>query len=136
MRGLAIWVLFHLNLSLLPTSLTHRTDDQLWDDPEEFRPERWLQHPDAPIFTYGLGYRMCAGSLLANRELYLVFIRMLNSLEIQKFDDVDVHPVRGNVDPTSLVSMPHRYNARFVPRAGPALEKVLREFKVVEGGYS
>jgi len=77
---------------------------------------------------------MCAGSLLANRELYLVFIRMINSFEIQKFDDVDCHPVRGNADPTSLVSMPKRYKAKFVPRKLSALEKALRDFKVVEQG--
>ena len=43
-------------------------DDEVWKDPEVFRVERWLEQPDAPLFTYGLGYRMCAGSLLANRE--------------------------------------------------------------------
>ncbi|KAF4635455.1 hypothetical protein G7Y89_g2638 [Cudoniella acicularis] len=107
-------------------------DSAVWDDPEEFRPERWLQHPDEPLFTYGLGYRMCAGSLLANRELYIVFIRMLNSFDIQKFDDVNVHPVKGNLDPTSLVSLPHRYRARFVPRKLEVLERALRDFKVVE----
>jgi 3-hydroxyphenylacetate 6-hydroxylase len=106
-------------------------DDAVWDDPNEFRPERWLEHPDAPMFTYGLGYRMCAGSLLANRELYIVFIRMLNSFEIRKFDDVDWHPVTGSADPTSLVSMPKRYKATFVPRKLTALEKVLEEFEVV-----
>ncbi|PMD24960.1 cytochrome P450 [Hyaloscypha hepaticicola] len=107
-------------------------DEAVWDDPNEFRPERWLENPDAPMFTYGLGYRMCAGSLLANRELYLVFIRMLNSFEIKKFDDVDCHPVRGASDPTSLVSMPKRYKARFVPRKMDALEKALEDFKVIE----
>jgi 3-hydroxyphenylacetate 6-hydroxylase len=107
-------------------------DEAVWDDPNEFRPERWLENPDAPMFTYGLGYRMCAGSLLANRELYLVFIRMLNSFEIQKYDDVDCHPVRGSADPTSLVSMPKRYKARFVPRKLDALENALGDFKVVE----
>ncbi len=75
---------------------------------------------------------MCAGSLLANRELYLVFIRMLNSFEIQKFDDVDCHPVSGSADPTSLVSMPKRYKARFVPRKLSALEKALEDFKVAD----
>src|ERR1700730_9869373 len=54
-------------------------DEAVWSDPETFRPERWLEQPDAPLFTYGLGYRMCAGSLLANREMYLIFMRMLNS---------------------------------------------------------
>ena len=84
-------------------------DSAVWSDPNSFRVERWLEQPDAPLFTYGLGYRMCAGSLLANRELYLVFMRMLNAFEILKVDDVDCHPVRGNADPTSLVSMPRRY---------------------------
>jgi cytochrome P450 len=57
------------------------TDSNVWRDPDAFRPERWLEQPDAPLFTYGLGYRMCAGSLLANRELYLTYMRMLNSFE-------------------------------------------------------
>lgn len=107
-------------------------DDEVWQDPEVFRPERWLEQPDAPMFTYGLGYRMCAGSLLANRELYIVFIRMLNSFEIQKFDDIDCHPVSGNSDPTSLVAMPRRYKTRFVPRDTQALERAMKDFKVVE----
>jgi 3-hydroxyphenylacetate 6-hydroxylase len=45
---------------------------------------------------------------------------------------VDCHPVRGASDPTSLVSMPNRYKARFVPRKMDALEKALKDFKVVE----
>lgn len=49
--------------------------------------------------TYGMGYRMCAGSMLANRELYLVFIRMINTFEIQEFDSVDCHPVTGASEP-------------------------------------
>jgi 3-hydroxyphenylacetate 6-hydroxylase len=74
---------------------------------------------------------MCAGSMLANRELYLVFLRMLNSFEIRKFDDVDCHPVTGSSDPTSLVAMPKRYKARFVPRQSKALERALKDFKIV-----
>lgn len=120
--------------SLTSPSLTSCADSAVWSDPEEFRPERWLEQPDAPLFTYGLGYRMCAGSLLANRELYLVFIRMLNAFEIEKFDDLDVHPVRGSSDPTSLVSMPKRYKAKFVPRKLEALDKAIMRFKVVEVG--
>jgi 3-hydroxyphenylacetate 6-hydroxylase len=84
------------------------------------------------MFTYGLGYRMCAGSMLANRELYLVFCRMLNTFEIQQADNVDCHPLSGNSDPTSLVAMPHRYKAKFIPRDKNTLEKVLRDFKPVE----
>jgi 3-hydroxyphenylacetate 6-hydroxylase len=91
-----------------------------------------LEKLDAPIFTYGVGYRMCAGSLLANRELYLLFIRMLNAFKIDKYDDVDHHPISGNMDPTSLVAMPKRYRVKFVPRNEVALRQALSDFKVTE----
>lgn len=99
----------------------------MWHDPETFRPERWLEQPDAPLFTYGLGYRMCAGSLLANRELYLVFLRMLNSFELVQDSEVDTHPVRGSADPTSLVCMCRHYKVKFVPRNEKALRQALKE---------
>ncbi|KAJ4368039.1 hypothetical protein N0V83_006394 [Neocucurbitaria cava] len=101
-------------------------DPEVWRDPEEFRPERWLEQPDAPLFTYGLGYRMCAGSLLANRELYLVFLRMLNSFELVQDSEIDVHPVRGSSDPTSLVTMCKHYKVIFKPRNEKALREALR----------
>jgi 3-hydroxyphenylacetate 6-hydroxylase len=101
------------------------TDPDVWTDPDEFRPERWLEQPDAPLFTYGMGYRMCAGSLLANRELYLVFIRTLNSFRIEPHDKTDCHPLRGNSDPTSLVAIPQKYKVRFVPKNKQALSKAL-----------
>lgn len=68
---------------------------------------------------------MCAGSLLANRELYLVTLRLINSFRVEKHDDVDCHPVSGSADPTSLVSMPKRYKAKFIPRNPQALKKAL-----------
>ncbi|GMF81376.1 unnamed protein product [Aspergillus oryzae] len=100
-------------------------DPDTWSDPEEFRPERWLEQPDAPLFTYGLGYRMCAGSLLANRELYLIFMRTINSFRIEPYDEIDWHPVHGNADPTSLVAIPKKYKVRFIPRDNKVLEDVL-----------
>ena len=80
-----------------------------------------------PLFSYGLGYRMCVGFLLANRELYLVFMRLLNAYEIQSASGIDTHPVRGVSDATTLTSMPKRYTVRFVPRDKTALEKTLKE---------
>jgi 3-hydroxyphenylacetate 6-hydroxylase len=100
-------------------------DEAVWSDSETFRPERWLEQPDAPLFTYGLGYRMCAGSLLANREMYLIFMRMLNTFKIERADDVNTHPVRGVVDQTQLVSVPKRYKVSFVPRDERALRAAL-----------
>lgn len=131
MRGLATWV---RSSSLVPwlrlpvrDVLIDVTDEKVWTDPEFFRPERWFEQPDAPLFTYGVGYRMCAGSLLANRELYLVFIRLLNSFYIKKYDDVDCHPITGNADPKSLVALPPRFKSYFVPRNDTALRAAVEK---------
>lgn len=69
---------------------------------------------------------MCAGSLLANRELYLAYMRMLNSFEILPDSEVDTHPVRGSIDPTSLVTMCKPYRVIFKPRDADALEAALK----------
>lgn len=69
---------------------------------------------------------MCAGSMLANRELYLVFLRILNSFEIVQDSEVDVHPVRGSADPTSLVCMCKHYKVIFRPRNERALKEALK----------
>lgn len=70
---------------------------------------------------------MCAGSMLANRELYLVFLRMLSSFEILQDSEVDVDPVKGSSDPTSLVTMCRSYKVIFRPRDEGALREALEE---------
>ncbi|KAM4057366.1 cytochrome p450 [Hirsutella rhossiliensis] len=60
-------------------------------------------------------------------ELYLLYMRLFNSFRIEKHDQVDCHPIRGNADPTSLVAMPKRYRARFVPRNPGALGKAMQD---------
>lgn len=73
---------------------------------------------------------MCAGSLLANRELYLVFLRMLGSFEIVQDSAVDTHPVRGSADPTSLVTMCRHYKVVFKPRNEQVLREALEKAEV------
>jgi len=76
-----------------------------------------------------MGYRMCAGSLLANRELYLVYMRLINSFKVEKHDEIDSHPLRGNSDPTSLVAIPRRFRAKFIPRDTDILRDALEASK-------
>ncbi|KAF5554649.1 3-hydroxyphenylacetate 6-hydroxylase [Fusarium mexicanum] len=102
-------------------------DAELWEDPEVFRPERWLELPDHPMFTFGVGYRMCAGSLLANRELYLTFMRMIASFELSTTDKIDTNPLTGVEDLTSLVSTPRKYRVIFKPRNDTVLKTALAQ---------
>jgi 3-hydroxyphenylacetate 6-hydroxylase len=109
-------------------------DPELFENPFEFRPERFLENPAAPIFTYGQGSRMCAGFLLGNRELYLLFMRLISSFDIQKSEEVDVNPLTGIEDPTSLVSTPKRYKCIFKPRNEQNLRQALDNYKPVSSG--
>ncbi|KIW64619.1 hypothetical protein PV04_09542 [Phialophora macrospora] len=108
-------------------------DPEVWTDPFTFRPERWLEHPDAPLFTYGLGYRMCAGSLLANREMYTIYLRLISAFELTDVraeggKEMETHPVKGVEDQTQLVSVPRRYRLRVVPRDEAGLRKALADY--------
>ncbi|KAK7205062.1 3-hydroxyphenylacetate 6 hydroxylase [Myxozyma melibiosi] len=104
-------------------------DPKLWKDPFMFRPERFLDKDGAslPIYTYGQGSRMCPGYILGNRELYLLFMRLLSAFQICADEDeqVDCDPLTGLDDPASLVSCPKPYKIRFVARDAKALETAL-----------
>ncbi|GKT42668.1 3-hydroxyphenylacetate 6-hydroxylase [Colletotrichum spaethianum] len=100
-------------------------DNELWHDAEVFRPERWLENPEAPMFTYGIGYRMCAGTMLANRELYITFLRMLASFELSSTTKIDTDPVTGAADLTNLIITPGHYKITFTPRNETALKRAL-----------
>ncbi|ROW05819.1 hypothetical protein VMCG_05131 [Cytospora schulzeri] len=102
-------------------------DHDLWTDPNVFRPERWLEKPDAPMFTFGLGYRMCAGHLLAAREVYNVFMRLFASFRIQPCGDAIVDPAVGFKNSKDLIMAPKAYEVLFVPRDEGRLRAVLQE---------
>lgn len=107
-------------------------DPEVFENPHEFAPERFLANPDLPIFTYGVGTRMCAGYVLGNRELYIVFLRLISSFQIlpDKNENLDYDPVRGVFDPTSLVSYPKRFGSYFVARDDNKLREWLAKATV------
>lgn len=77
------------------------------------------------MFTYGMGYRMCAGTMLANRELYITFLRMLASFELSSTDKIDTDPITGAADLTNLIITPGSYKVTFTPRNESALRAAL-----------
>ncbi|KAK9214237.1 hypothetical protein WN944_006225 [Citrus x changshan-huyou] len=68
---------------------TIHTDPQLWDNPLEFRPERFLNDPDKFDYTgnnfqympFGSGRRICAGLPLAERLVMFVLASLLHSFD-------------------------------------------------------
>jgi 3-hydroxyphenylacetate 6-hydroxylase len=61
-------------------------------------------------------------------------MRLLNSFRIEKYDDFNAHPVDGADDPTSLVALPKRYRALFIPRNEKALSEALERTKPRKAG--
>ena len=79
-------------------SISH--DASLWENPEEFKPERHLDtngmlDKRSPVVQFGLGRRRCVGEHLARNELFLYFSLLLQRLTFEKPKDdyLDLEPV-------------------------------------------
>lgn len=72
---------------------------------------------------------MCAGHLLAMRELYLVFMRLLASFRLEPCGAARVDPKSDMKNPKDLIKAPHSYEVFFVPRNEAKLQKLLAEAK-------
>lgn len=90
--------------------------------PEQFLPERFLDDTEVgtPHYAYGAGSRMCAGSHLANRELFTAYVRIITAFEIHETEDVPARPVMDaiecNANPTSLTTDPKPFKFLLKPR--------------------
>jgi len=100
--------------------------------PHTFSPERYLDNLEGsgtPHYAYGAGSRMCAGSHLANRELYVAFVRLIVAFRIGEARDVRDRPILDalgcNASPTSLTTDPKPFKCEFVPRDEGTLRKWL-----------
>ncbi|KAF4454203.1 phenylacetate 2-hydroxylase [Fusarium austroafricanum] len=105
-------------------------DEARFANPYEFNPERYIDDKEigTPHYAYGAGSRMCAGSHLANRELYTAFIRLITAFEILPPKDKKDFPVMDsiecNANPTSLTTDPKPFKIGLKPRS----ESKLREW--------
>lgn len=73
--------------------LEYHMDPRLFDNPKEFRPERWMGESGKKLnrwlLAFGRGDRICLGIHLAYREMYLVIAELLDRYEMELFDTTD-----------------------------------------------
>jgi cytochrome P450 family 110 len=83
---------------------THQRAD-LYPQPQEFRPERFLERQFSPFefLPFGGGARRCIGSAFAMMELKLSLAKILSRWELELVDKRDIHPKR-----RGLVTAPER----------------------------
>jgi hypothetical protein len=77
------------------------------------------RNPTSPSLLMGLGSRMCVGYVLGNRQLYILFLRLISTFRIIPDTQTDVSsydPVKGVFDSKTLVSQPNKFRCHFIPR--------------------
>ena len=94
------------------------TNDENFQDPFEFRPERWLQHPDQPLCTFGLGRRTCPGKQIAQNSVFIAVARILWAYNISHYY---YNGTKVPIDPLditqTLVGRPSPFQASFSIRS-------------------
>lgn len=116
---------FYMNAWAADYDATH------FKSPQEFSVERYLDNLEGsggtPHFAYGAGSRMCAGSHLANRELYVAFVRLISAFHIdpaKKPEDLPILDALGCNDiPTSLTTEPKKFKCGFRARDTESLKQ-------------
>ncbi|XP_064596072.1 cytochrome P450 1A5-like [Liolophura sinensis] len=105
-------------------------DDKIWDDPWEFKPERFLDEDgklasaDHPLrrnlMPFGIGKRSCVGETFAKSRLFLFITTLLQRFHFTR----DSSTTYRSCDPRSyrpgIVVFPHKYWVKVTPRAEEA----------------
>ncbi|KAH8804586.1 putative cytochrome P450 phenylacetate 2-hydroxylase [Xylogone sp. PMI_703] len=105
-------------------------DPQHFESPMEFVPDRFMGISEVGAGTqhygYGAGTRMCAGSHLANRELYAIFTRLILAFHIRETTELKDRPILDSIEcnsvPTSMVTQPKPFKVKFIPRNSEQLD--------------
>jgi cytochrome P450 family 110 len=102
--------------------LAHRRED-VYPDPDEFRPERFLERRYSPFeyLPFGGGVRRCIGMAFAQFEMKLVTSGILSGFRLALADSHSVRPVRCGLtsgpSPFRMVVKEHRPNPQSVKTA-------------------
>lgn len=86
---------------VVPLINTVHMDPNLWDKPDEFNPDRFInaegnvQKPEYFI-PFGVGRRMCLGNVLARMELFSFFSSILHRFEISLPQGAELPSLKGN----------------------------------------
>jgi cytochrome P450 len=121
-------------------------DRYRYDDPEAFKPERYLRHPlkagaysaaadpyDRDHFGFGAGRRICPGMHLAENSLFITLAKILWAFEIRPHVGADgkeeVVDVSDDAYEEGSNTLPKQFQVRFIPRSKGREEVVRGEWE-------
>lgn len=106
------------NAVIFPSLMSVHRDPSLWEEPDVFRPERFLFNDKfvkkEGFSAFSMGPRICLGKQLAESELLLLFVSILQRFDLSKADETDELPTVGTM--TGITQQPKNFQMCFLPR--------------------
>jgi len=105
---------------VIPLLYAVHMNPELWDEPEVFRPSRFLTDEGKiykPEFfmPFGVGRRKCLGDKLAQMELFLFFSSLMHMFNLSLPEGASLPSLNGNV---GITISPKPFEVRLLPRDG------------------
>jgi len=100
-------------------------DPKIYPDPDEFKPERFLNEDgsvrDDPTLSlvFGIGKRICPGRHLVDATIFIVASSVLSAFNVTKAKDETGHEIPVKVAVTAkegLIVRPEKFECSFLPR--------------------
>ncbi|KAF7561739.1 hypothetical protein G7046_g2392 [Stylonectria norvegica] len=109
-------------------------DSDVYRDPYEFRPSRWIEDPDLPAAPFGFGRRVCTGQHIARNSLFINIARLLWTFDIGYA--YDGNGMKQDINPLNMTqgfnSRPMPFKASFKVRDIETESVVRREWDSIE----
>ncbi|XP_071964192.1 cytochrome P450 2U1-like [Antedon mediterranea] len=102
----------------IPNIFAVLRDPKIWENPEAFHPERFLDENNQVIrreelIPFCIGRRECLGQQLAKMELYLFFTNIMMNFNITRPENAPTPNLRGKIAATRV---PHSFQIISTPR--------------------
>ncbi|KAJ5297431.1 hypothetical protein N7508_007680 [Penicillium antarcticum] len=111
---------------ILPNIWAMMHDPDVYPDPMEFQPDRFLGEypaPDPKVIAFGFGRRVCPGRFLADKTVFLTVAQSLAVFDISKPVQSGVGVTTPHFDP-GVISHPSPFQCEIKPRT-PELEALI-----------
>jgi len=92
---------------IIPNLYAAHFDEEAWGDPENFRPERFINEKgqfekNDALMAFSYGKRVCLGESLARDELYIFLVSLFQRFEVSCETEPNITPdVSGVLSPKS-----------------------------------
>lgn len=115
---------------LLPSLWWFLHDPRDYSNPEQYKPERYLEplyEPDPSDVAFGYGRRSCAGRYFADASVFATIAKTLAVFNIEKAMDVHGNPIDVKLEHIpGMINRPKAFDFRISPRSAHHIELLRR----------